>query len=307
MTTAVPIAGEQLFLDELVAHGHYVPSGEPGLFGRGMAFEDVRTRFDHLVTRACEADRPETPRFPPLIPRRTLETAGYLNSFPQLCGVVFGFDGDNASAITLAERAQHGEDWSSFLTPASLTLVPAACYPAYPAMALRGPLPKGGVTLDLGGCYVFRREPSRDPARLQMFHQREHVRIGEPDEVLAWRDRWMERAGKIFASVGLDAEIAPASDPFFGRTGKLLAKSQREQKLKYEAQIPIASEHPTACSSFNLHQEHFGSAFGIQLHDGSVAHSACVGFGLERITLALFRAHGMEPRDWPREVRETLW
>ncbi len=64
-----------------------------------------------------------------------------------------------------------------------LVLTPAACYPVYPAIAARGPLPPGGVTVDAGGAYVFRHEPSGDPARLQMFHQREIVRIGEPETV----------------------------------------------------------------------------------------------------------------------------
>ena len=92
-------------------------------------------------------------------------------------------------------------------------MVPAACYPAYPAMALRGPLPKGGVTLDLGGCYVFRNEPSGDPARLQMFHQREMVRIGEADDILAWRETWMDRAKTIFEQCGLDATLAVGIRP----------------------------------------------------------------------------------------------
>lgn len=307
MSTAAPSITESGFRRDLVAHGHFLPSGEPGLYGRGMVFEDVRTRFDELVTRACAIDHPETPRFPPLIPRRTLEKAGYLNSFPNLCGVVFSFEGGDASAQNLAQRAEHGEDWSSFLSPTGVTLVPAACYPSYPAIALRGPLPREGVVLDLGGCYVFRNEPSSDPARLQMFHQREMVRIGAPEDVFAWRETWMSRARKIFDSVGLDAKVSPASDPFFGRGGKLLATAQREQGLKFEALVPIARPDPTAVSSFNLHHDHFSSAFGIKMEDGSVAHSACVGFGLERITLALFRAHGMEVRDWPAGVRAKLW
>jgi len=307
MSTAAQTTTEGQFLQDLVSSGHFLPSGEPGVYGRGMVFEDVRTRFDALVTRICAPDHPETPRFPPLIPRRTLETAGYLGSFPQLCGVVFSFKGNDASALALAEKAQRGEDWSSYLSPTGVTLVPAACYPSYPAVALRGPLPKGGVTLDLGGCYVFRNEPSGDPARLQMFHQREMVRIGAADEVFSWRETWMTRAKKIFEMTGLNATLGPASDPFFGRTGKLLANNQREQGLKFEALVPIASPQPTAVSSFNLHHEHFGSAFGIRQEDGTVAHSSCVGFGLERITLALFRAHGMEVDDWPREVRQQLW
>jgi len=87
----------------------------------------------------------------------------------------------------------------------------------------------------------------------------------------------------------------------------MLANNQRQQGLKFEALVPIASPEPTAVSSFNFHQDHFGLSFGIQLHDGTVANSACLGFGLERITLALFRAHGMDIGDWPLEVRSRLW
>ena len=59
--------------------------------------------------------------------------------------------------------------------------------------------------VDAGGSYVFRHEPSGDPARLQMFHQREIVRIGEPEAVLEWRDAWRDRAVELLRSVGLDA------------------------------------------------------------------------------------------------------
>ena len=33
--------------------------------------------------------------------------------------------------------------------------------------------------------------------------------------------------------------------------------------------------------------------FGLELADGSTAHTACLGFGLERIVIALFRTHGL--------------
>ncbi len=298
---------QQQFLHELIAHGHFLPSGEPGIYGRGAAFERVRTALDDLITRMGADDQPERPRFPPVIPRQILEKVGYLKSFPQLCGCVFSFAGDRSAALKMAERAERGEDWSGYLSMTNVTLVPAACYPAYPAIARRGPLAPEGVTLDLGGCYVFRNEPSGDPARLQMFHQRELVRIGEADAVFAWRETWMSRARAIFEQIGLDAKIDTASDPFFGREGKLLANSQRQQGLKFEALVSIASAERTAVSSFNLHQEHFGSVFGIRLHDGGTASSSCVGFGLERITLALFRAHGMDSAAWPRDVRNRLW
>lgn len=306
MTAPVETTSQQQFRDDLIRYGHFLPSGERGIYGRGMEFEEVRSSFDELITRTGAEDRPECPRFPPVIPRRTLEKAGYLKSFPQLCGAIYSFAGNDRAALDLAERAQRGNDWSGHLSMTDVVLVPAACYPAYPAVALRGPLPKGGVTLDLGGSYVFRNEPSDDPARLQMFHQREMVRIGEANDIIMWREIWMTRAKAIFEQCGLNATLAVASDPFFGRGGKLMANNQREQGLKFEALVSIASADLTAVSSFNYHQDHFGSAFGIQLYDGRVASSACLGFGLERITLALFRAHGMETRDWPKQVRSQL-
>jgi seryl-tRNA synthetase len=59
-------------------------------------------------------------------------------------------------------------------------------------------------------------------------------------------------------------------------------------------------------ASFNYHQDHFASAYGIELQDGASAHTACLGFGLERIALALFRTHGLDPDAWPGGVRERL-
>ncbi len=300
------ISTRQEFLAQLIENSLIIPSGEPGLFGRGMEFERVRTAVDYLITSLSAQDSPETPRFPPLIPRRTLERAGYLKSFPNLCGAVFSFKGGESAALDLLERANRGGDWSMHLSMTDVVLTPAACYPVYPALGLRGPLPSSGLTLDLGASYVYRNEPSLDPARLQAFHQREMVRVGHSEQVLEWRELWMSRAKNIFQWLELDAILDLASDPFFGRGGKLLANSQRAQSLKFEILVPIASDDRTAVASFNYHQEHFGSSFGIQLHDNAVAHTACLGFGLERITLALFRHHGLKSTEWPKSVRARL-
>jgi seryl-tRNA synthetase len=307
MNTSIGTTEEKAFLEDLIKHGHFLPSGEAGIYGRGEVFEDVRNGLEALITRTGSADRPERLRFPPLIPKCTLARAGYLKSFPHLCGTVFSFAGNESAAADLVDRAQKDDDWSMHLSMTQVVLVPAACYPAYPVIARRGPLPKGGVTLDLGGSYVFRNEPSENPARLQMFHQREMVRIGEMEDVLAWRETWIGRARSVLEQCGLEPNLELASDPFFGRGGKLLAKSQREQSLKFELTVSIASEQPTAVASFNFHQEHFGSVFGIQLHDGRVSNSACLGFGLERIALALFRKHGLDVHDWPKPIRVRLW
>ena len=300
-------ADQAAFRDELLGSGLLVESGVEGIYGKGERFEDVRIGVDALLSRTAAGLGAERLRFPPLLPRRQLEESGYLNSFPHLVGSVFAFEGTDADAKLQQQRASAHEDWSEFQHMTDLVLMPAACYPVYPAIAARGPLARGGVTVDAGGAYVFRREPSEDPARLQMFHQREIVRLGEPDVVQAWRDAWRERALELLGSLGLQVQLDLASDPFFGRSGRMLTASQREQQLKFEVLTQIAGPGPTAVASFNYHQDHFAAAYGIELEDGGAAHTACLGFGLERITIALFRVHGFDVRAWPSEVGERLW
>jgi seryl-tRNA synthetase len=298
---------QDALLAELVARRLLIETGVPGVYGRGGDFEDVRERVAALVTRAAAPEQPESLRFPPILPRADLETVGYLKSFPHLAGSIFAFEGTEAQAAEQYERASRHEDWSEFQTMSDLVLTPAACYPVYPAIAARGPLAAGGVTIDAGGAYVFRHEPSGDPARLQMFHQREIVRIGEPETVQAWRDAWRERALELLGGLGLEVRLDVATDPFFGRSGRMLAASQREQQLKFEVLTQIAGPEPTAVASFNYHQDHFSSAYGIELADGAQAHTACLGFGLERIALALFNSHGFDLQAWPTSVRDELW
>jgi seryl-tRNA synthetase len=171
---------------------------------------------------------------------------------------------------------------------------------------MTGKLPEGGVRVDLQG-YAFRHEPSDDPARMQIFRMHEYVRIGTPDEAFEHRQYWLAKTQEIFRSVGLGVEAVVANDPFFGRGGKVQKAIQREQNLKYELVIPICStDKPTAIGSCNYHLDHFGVAFDIRTADDGVAHSACVGFGLERIALALFKTHGFRLESWPKEVRDVL-
>jgi seryl-tRNA synthetase len=299
-------ADQTAFLEALIGRGLLIPSGVPGVYGRGAEFERVRVGVDRAIDRLAAPDAAEPMRFPPLLPRHQLESLGYLKNFPHLAGTIFGFDGSEAQATEQYELASRHEDWSGFQSMSDLVLLPAACYPIYPAVAARGPLPADGATVDGGGAYVFRLEPSGDPARLQMFHQREMVRLGSPETVLDWRDTWRDRAVEFLAGLGLVAAADLASDPFFGRQGRMLASSQREQALKFEVLVDIAGDEPTAVASFNYHHDHFTSTFGISMADGGEAHTACLGFGLERITLALFCAHGLDASAWPTDVRTGL-
>jgi seryl-tRNA synthetase len=294
----------EAYRDELIAAGLLVPMGVRGLYGRGGTFEHVIDRFDALVSRHGRELDPVVMRFPPLFSRANYERIDHISNFPDLMGSVHTFLGGDREHRSMLAKFAAKEDWSRELAPAQVMMTPAICYPLYPTLS--GKLQAGGVRVDLQG-FAFRHEPSDDPARMQVFRMHEYVRIGTPDEALEHRQYWLAKGEEIFRSVGLAVEPVIANDPFFGRGGKVQKAMQREQNLKYEFVIPICStQKPTAIGSCNYHLDHFGVAFDIRTADDAVAHSACVGFGLERVALALFRTHGFRLEDWPREVRDVL-
>jgi seryl-tRNA synthetase len=296
---------ERAFYDDLVAARLIIPSGVPGVFGRGQVFEDVVERFGNLVSSYGREDGAERLAFPPTLSRKVFEKSEYLDSFPQLAGSVWSFDGSDAQHRELMQRVREGKPWGDLQTMTDVVLAPSACYPVYPTLA--GRLPEDGKIVDVQQ-WVVRHEPSHDPTRMQSFRMREYVRLGTPDRVIEWRAAWLDRGHTLLLSLGLNARVAVASDPFFGRGGRMLAANQKQAELKFEVLVPVTSEEkPCAVCSFNYHQDHFGKNFGIETADGNVAHTACLGFGMERVAMALFKTHGVDTAQWPAEVRRVLW
>jgi seryl-tRNA synthetase len=140
------------------------------------------------------------------------------------------------------------------------------------------------------------------------FRMHELVFMGDPDDAQVYRDITLADGVQLLASLGLPMEIVPANDPFFGRVGTIMASAQLEENLKLEGVTPICSEEkPTAIMSANCHRDHFGTPFGIETSSGTTAESACVAFGVDRVTLALLKTHGLDPTQWPAGVREILF
>jgi seryl-tRNA synthetase len=294
-----------VFYRGLIEHKLILPVGVEGAFARCAVFEDVLNRCDALVTQTSQIDHYDSCTFPPVINRQVLEKVRYFDSFPHLCGSVYSFFGADSQAKELAGRIHDQAPWDDLLGMTHVALNPAACYPLYPT--LTGTLPEDGRRVTMLN-WVFRHEPSPEPTRLQSFRVREFVSIGTSEQVLQWREVWLERGAAVLQSLGLEAKSQVAADPFFGASAGSLAASQKARQLKFELSVPVISDaHPTALCSFNFHQAFFGLTFDIRTQDERIANSACVGFGLERIVMALFKTHGFEIAGWPAEVRSRLW
>src|SRR5689334_6023104 len=168
-SSAATAAARAAYLAELVAAGHLIPSGVPGLYGRGGRFEGVIEHFERYVTRVGADQNAEVMRFPPILSRRTYQSLDHIETMPQLLGSVHSFFGSETEHVEMVQRLRAGQEWTDALGPTDVMLVPAACYPLYPTAT--GTLPPGGRIIDLV-TFVFRHEPSDDPARMQVFRQR---------------------------------------------------------------------------------------------------------------------------------------
>ena len=276
-----------------------------GVYARTALYTGIADRLESYISRQRDSEA-EIMRFPPVMSRRQLEKSGYLKSFPNLLGCVCALHGSEALIRSAVDRHENGGDWTTTVTSSDLVLSPAACYPVYPIAAARGPLPPGGLQFDIEAD-VFRHEPSRSLDRLQSFRMREFVRIGSPREILEFRENWMVKAPHLAADLGLPFTIDVANDPFFGRVGQVMAVSQRQQALKFELLIAYHPSAPrTACMSFNYHRDHFGQAWSIHDVNGELAHTGCVAFGIDRLTVALFAIHGLDLAKWPPVTKAAL-
>jgi seryl-tRNA synthetase len=299
----IPVPINQVVEDELdlLMRTLLLPSPGAGVYARTGLFEQIVEGLSSFITRHREPDT-QILRFPPVMSRSQLEKSGYLHSFPHLLGNVSCLQGNEAEIHALVER----NEWIGELSSTELVLSPAACYPVYPMVAVSGPVPANGLMFDVASD-CFRRESTHEIGRFQSFRMREFVSVGTPEQVLAFRTRWVFLAQRMANLLGLPHQIAPASEPFFGRAGRLAAMSQLEQSLKFELLVPFRSEdQPTACMSFNCHRDHFSTVWKLIDENNDPVHTGCVAFGLDRLALGLFKTHGLDLQKWPPIVRENL-
>ncbi|MGH7619817.1 MAG: hypothetical protein ACREPM_21600 [Gemmatimonadaceae bacterium] len=279
----------------------------PGVTGlRGDAAILCRA-LGRRVAEACFGETPNEWRVPPAIDFATLARAEYFASLPQWLTLASHLSGREDLLLRVAEHPEPAVAVGDASMPPLVALNPAVCYHVYARFA--------GQTLDESQLVTaettcWRHEGDRHDSleRGWAFTMREVVCIGQESEARAFLERSVDRASHLAQSLGLDASVALATDPFFAPTARTKTLLQRMKELKHELLLPIGDDRTTAAASFNLHDTFFGEAFGIRLADGCPATTACLAFGIERWTLAFLAAHGPDAAHWPTldEMGETF-
>ncbi|MFJ4190546.1 hypothetical protein [Kitasatospora sp. NPDC089509] len=298
--------------DELTATGAAIPAGA----GQVAFGEPLLSLTDHLDQRvralvAAEFDAAEF-RYPTLIATDVMRRSGYFSSFPQLMMFVSRLHSDVDVYQDFLHGLSAGTDLTDLLRAGAATvdhcLPPTMCYHSFAQLA-DSTLPAGSSVLtSRGKSFRFESRYERSLERLWDFTIREIVFLGPRRTVLAQRARLMELTFELMAELGLGGRCEVASDPFFINTDTAdQVWNQRFLELKYELRLPLEGERDVAVCSFNFHDRFFGRAFAIGAGDGAgPVHTACAGFGLERLAYAFLCRHGVDPAGWPEQVRRAV-
>jgi seryl-tRNA synthetase len=272
-----------------------VARGVTGLRGDlARLFGDLERR----IARVCVGETMVEWRVPPAIDFGTLARADYFASLPQWLTVASHLSGSEEALLRIAEHPEPGRAVREAATPPELAFNPAVCYHVYAGFAGQRIDAPRFVTAQAG---CWRHEADRHNAleRGWAFTMREVVCIGQESDARTFLERSSERVSALASALGLEAAIAPATDPFFAPTGRAKQLVQRMKGLKHELLLPLGDTRTTAAASFNLHDKFFGEAFDIRLADNQPATTACLAFGIERWTLAFLVAHGPDAAAWP--------
>jgi seryl-tRNA synthetase len=295
---------------DMLARGLAFPCGD----GQVAIAEPVLAlfhRLDDLVTGIVRTEfGAREYRYPTLLPLESLRRSGYVTSFPH--HVMFAtrlpadLDEYRGFVADVEAGTDAGQAAMARCTDGTYCLPPTMCYHTFQQLRGTRLADERPVVTARGKSFRFESRYETDLERLWDFTIRETVFFGPRDHVRAELERFLGLVTALFDELGLTGQVEAANDPFFasGRAAES-ASSQRLLQLKYEARLAVAPDRTIAVSSFNLHDAHFGSAFDIALPDGSTAHSACVGFGLERLTYAVLCQFGLDQRQWPRQLRST--
>jgi len=147
--------------------------------------------------------------------------------------------------------------------------------------------------------------------RVDEFHRIEPVYVGAPDDLIALRERLLERYARVFNEI-LELEWRTAwVTPFYmqqsGQVGVEDAAAHIKGTIDFEAYLPYRGTREASewleFQNLSIVGDKYTRAFAIKTQKGEL-WSGCSGIGLERWLTAFLAQKGLEPEGWPAAFRE---
>lgn len=252
------------------------------------------------------AAREET--YPNVMPIETLARTQHFTSFPEHVHFVTHLIEDLDVLEGFATRAGAGADTirpkPQELALSRLVHNPATCYHCYASRKGQS-LARDTAITAISRCHRFESSNHAERGRLLEFSLREVIFLGAPDFARDTREQVLEQVRNLAQDWQLYGSLIPANDPFFTGDFEPKAMQQRRLAMKFEYKAALPDGSSLAVMSSNLHGPTFGKAFAISLN-GRPANTACLGFGLERLAIALVAQHGAEPSAWPTGLKQDF-
>jgi len=290
----------------LFEQGDLFKYGE-GRFGLGPRLCAVINVFERGISEIARQLQAIPHRFPSLIGGQAMYRCRYIKSFPSSLTFVNHLKEDLAGTQEFARNAKWEERGlscdSSYLSAIQCLLSPNVCFHWYAWLAGTCLKDVASVTA-VGKCFRYESLNLTGLERLWDFTMHEIIFAGPRDYVLDRREKTIELTLPWLERWGLAYEVKSAADPFFVEDFAAMANFQLAFDLKFELLTPLTYRRKNlAVGSFNYHQDFFGKAFEITTPSGDPVHTACAGYGLERLLLAFLAQHGTDARNWPADFR----
>jgi hypothetical protein len=252
-------------------------------------------------------------QYPTLIRTDVLDRCGYFNSFPQFLMFVTRLHSDIDTYRDFLDQYKQSGDVRTFALSQcenlDYCLPPTMCFHTYHQLRDRQLGEEQNlVVTSRGKSFRFESRYHLTLERLWDFTIREIVFVGARTFVLECRQAFMREVFRMIdEEFGLMGFCEVANDPFFcNQDTAEKIWSQKLLELKYELRLNVAADRTIAAGSFNFHEGFFGENFQIRRGERDWARTACVGFGLERLTYAFLCQYGLDQRAWPAAVREGV-
>jgi len=146
--------------------------------------------------------------------------------------------------------------------------------------------------------------------RVDEFHRIEPVYLGAPDDLIALREKLLERYRHVFDEI-LELEWRTAwVTPFYmqqsGKVGVEDAEARVKGTIDFEAYLPYRGPRETSewleFQNLSIVGDKYTKAFSIKAQKGEL-WSGCTGIGLERWLTAFLSQKGLDAPGWPSGFR----